>query len=371
LYDASPETDKVWLEGRGFLDFTKVFKYLGSQIYFDLRDNFDIDKRVSKASQMMGAMKNVWDNVYIDLRTKYLFFLAIPVNLLLWGCETWALKAESTKKLDVFVHRSARRILNITMAQVQEERITNSEVRRRFFDIPTAERMIASRQLSYLGKVVRNEREGFLPTKLLTAWVDNKRPKGGVLFTNKKSLVKSLEFILPPVPAQPEADPSSLEMKHWKRVVEERKAGAVKHWIDDARDPNYWEWLIDQKIKRPHLDIPPPRRRANTDRNTAPPSPPPRTNQSNRPPSPPPQQPSPPRQRYNPERVGRNRRDSLLCLGLKRNATEREIRVKFRQLSRIYHPDKHRSQETGVSDQEAVQMFQNFNNAYSYLMETH
>jgi hypothetical protein len=133
LYDASPETDRVWLEGRGFLDFTKVFKNLGSQIYFDLRDNFDIDKRVSKASQMMGAMKNVWDNVYINLYTKYLFFLAIPVNLLLWGCETWALKSESIKKLNVFVHRSARRILNITMAQVQEERITNSEVRRRFF----------------------------------------------------------------------------------------------------------------------------------------------------------------------------------------------------------------------------------------------
>jgi hypothetical protein len=36
LYDASPETDRVWIEGRGFLDFTRVFKYLGSQIYFDL-----------------------------------------------------------------------------------------------------------------------------------------------------------------------------------------------------------------------------------------------------------------------------------------------------------------------------------------------
>jgi curved DNA-binding protein CbpA len=52
-----------------------------------------------------------------------------------------------------------------------------------------------------------------------------------------------------------------------------------------------------------------------------------------------------------------------------RNATEREIRVKFRQLSRVYHPDKHRSEETGVSDEEAVRMFQEFNNAYSYLME--
>jgi hypothetical protein len=174
LYNDSPETARILIEGRGFLDFTKDFKYLGSIIYFDLRDDFDIGKRISKASQMMGAMKNIWDDVYMDMYTKYLFFLAIPVNLLLWGCETWALKAESTKKLDVFIHRAARRILHISMTQVQEERIRNSEVRKKFFDIPTAERMIAIRQLTYLGKIVRNRREGFLPQKLLTAWVDNK-----------------------------------------------------------------------------------------------------------------------------------------------------------------------------------------------------
>jgi hypothetical protein len=326
LYNECPETDRVWIDGRGFIDFTRAFKYLGSMIYFDLRDDFDIGKRVSKASQMMGAMKNVWDDVYIDMYTKYLFFLAIPVNLLLWGCETWALKEESTRKLDVFIHRSARRILNISMTQEQEERIRNSEVRKKFFDIPTAERMIAGRQLTYLGKVVRNKREGFLPKKLLTAWVDNKRPKGGVLFTNKKSLVKSLEFILPPIPPEPEADDNSLEMKRWKRIVEERKAGDLRHWINDAMDQEYWEWMIDQKIKRPHLNIPPPRRRTNANRESTPQSPPPRPqrpHRSHNPPSPPPQQPSPPRQRYNPERVGRSRRDLLLCLGLEMQRRER------------------------------------------------
>lgn len=116
--------------------------------------------------------------------------------------------------------------------------------------------MIAARQLSYLGKMVRNHDETHLPMKLLTAWVNNKRPVGGVLYTNKRGLVNSLELILPVLPPRPEADDNSLEMKRWKRVSEERRTGNLRHWISIAQDERYWEWLIDQKLRRPQLDIP-------------------------------------------------------------------------------------------------------------------
>lgn len=62
-------------------------------------------------------------------------------------------------------------------------------------------------------------------------------------------------------------------------------------------------------------------------------------------------------------------RDSLACLGLNRGATEREVRVRFRQLSRVYHPDRHRAEETGMTDQQAKEKFQEMNNAHSYLCE--
>ena len=83
--------------------------------------------RIKKASQAMGMMKNVWEDCFVDKETKYLFFLAIPINLLLWGCETWALKAESIRRPDVFLHRSVRRILRIKMKQVREEKIINKK----------------------------------------------------------------------------------------------------------------------------------------------------------------------------------------------------------------------------------------------------
>ena len=39
----------------------------------------------------MDALKEVWRNPHLNIYNKYLFFRAIPMNLLLWGVETWSL----------------------------------------------------------------------------------------------------------------------------------------------------------------------------------------------------------------------------------------------------------------------------------------
>ena len=60
---------------------------------------------------------------------------------------------------------------------------------------------------------------------------------------------------------------------------------------------------------------------------------------------------------------------SLKILGLGFGATEAELKHSFRRLSRVYHPDKHKPEETGLSLEEATAHFQLLNNAYSYLRE--
>ena len=57
-------------------------------ISYNLRDDFDIDLRIKKAGQAMGALKHFFNNEHVDTYTKYHIFKAIPLNLLLWGCET-------------------------------------------------------------------------------------------------------------------------------------------------------------------------------------------------------------------------------------------------------------------------------------------
>jgi hypothetical protein len=81
----------------------------------------------------MGRLKEVWRNPHLNVYNKYLLFRAIPMNLLLWGAETWLLRKSQLDKLEVFLHRSIRRILQISMSKVREQRLHNDKVRQMFY----------------------------------------------------------------------------------------------------------------------------------------------------------------------------------------------------------------------------------------------
>ena len=115
LYDQLEETKQINVTG-GFVTFCKHFKYLGSHVSYNLRDDYDIETRIAAANSSMGALKNFWHNPHVDMYSKFLIYRAIPTNLLIWGCETWALRKGLLRKLEVFLHHSVRSILNISMS---------------------------------------------------------------------------------------------------------------------------------------------------------------------------------------------------------------------------------------------------------------
>ena len=84
----------------------------------------------------MGALKEVWRNPHLDKYSKYLLFRTIPMNLLLWGCKNWSLRQDLLQRLEVFLHCRIRRILYISITQVQEDRIRNDKIQKLFYDIP-------------------------------------------------------------------------------------------------------------------------------------------------------------------------------------------------------------------------------------------
>jgi len=90
-YDALPETQQFNVAD-GYVTFCRTFKYLGSRISYNLRDDADIEARLTAANHSMGALKEVWRNPHLDTYSMYLLFCAIPMNLLLWGCENWSLR---------------------------------------------------------------------------------------------------------------------------------------------------------------------------------------------------------------------------------------------------------------------------------------
>jgi hypothetical protein len=351
-YPTWAETQRIILENDSFVDFSKEFTYLGSNTSYDLIDGPDIKRRITKASQSMGMLNNLWNNPHIDLKTKHSFFLAIPINLLLWGCEAWALKEADFQKLDAFLHRSVRRILGINMTRVKDEHIKNEKIREEFFHLPDIRRMIAIRQLNYIGKALRHPNQEHLPKQLLPAWVNNKRPQGGVLTTNKKSLVKALDLLYS---TKSKTDPFDGAANRMDRK------GTIGLWLDDALNEARWNWLIDCQLRRPHLKInEPTTNRQNTNQNhqrQPPPSPPNnhhrRRHRFNQPPSP----------RIN--RTNTELSQALHILELEAPVNEREATVRYRQLCRKYHPDKVAISKLTV--EEANTKFQQINNAFEVI----
>ena len=68
--------DRQFKEGN--VTFTRHFKYLVSYIYYNLRDDHDVDSRIAAASASMGSLSSYLSDKSVDLKSKYLIFAAIP-----------------------------------------------------------------------------------------------------------------------------------------------------------------------------------------------------------------------------------------------------------------------------------------------------
>ena len=143
-----------------------------------------------------------------------------------------------------------------------DKRITNGSIRNRFFSIPTIRNQIAQRQLTFIGKVVRNK-DNQLPTQLMTAWCNNKRKRGAPLQNNKKNLAQNIRLLIPGA----------------------AKDGLLTSWVYFALDDGYWKHLISLLGNKPtkcsgpepDADSPfPPRSLSQQNGNSSPPCTPPR-----------------------------------------------------------------------------------------------
>jgi hypothetical protein len=102
----------------------------------------------------------------------------IIVSLLLWGCKSWALKAEDRRWIKLFHHQSLRQMLNITIYDViVEQHISNDEVRKRT-ESYSMEQTMELRRTQWLEKTSHMGAERG-PRKILVAWTTNKCPSGG------------------------------------------------------------------------------------------------------------------------------------------------------------------------------------------------
>jgi hypothetical protein len=256
----------------GYIAFTKKFRYLGSIINSDLRDIHEIKKRIQKATNQMHELTHLWRNKHIELGTKVWLYLALPVNTLLWGCESWAISAEASRRLESFHIKSIRKILGVTMWNIEALRITNKQILKEFNNMPSMENIIAKRQLIWIGKLARLP-EYRLPRQLMAAWIQHPRKGGQPQLTLRNTMAKVIQKIIPAVDKQAQLEVwlqwaedmvawESLVIKWWKNLYLENHENCEPPELS-PEDLAELEHILNQ-------DSPPP-----SPQPTAPPSPPP------------------------------------------------------------------------------------------------
>ena len=174
FYGKAFQTDDI-VDKYGIIMFTRNFKYLGSWISYDQYDNYDVEFRIKKTNQAMGTLNIFWNSDQVDICAKFNIYLALPINLLLLGCESWALSKILLKKLEVFYMQYLLRILHIKWDEVGEDKIANISVRAKFNDIGSIETISTKRRFLFLGKIIRMPFK-CIPARLITTFLENKRP---------------------------------------------------------------------------------------------------------------------------------------------------------------------------------------------------
>jgi hypothetical protein len=169
------------------IDVVDRFNYLGSLIGPGGLAKDEITSRIGKARSAFANLQHLWRRRDISLSVKGRVYNAAVRPVLLYGSETWPLRAEDVRKLLAFDHRCLRSIARVWW----EHRISNAEVRRRVFgrNSPAIDELMTLHRLRWLGHVLRMPVDR-LPRRALFAQprADWKRSRGGQSMTWQRSM---------------------------------------------------------------------------------------------------------------------------------------------------------------------------------------
>lgn len=137
------------LQGEDLID-TNRYVYLGSVVSSDGGADEDAKCRINKARFAFNSLRPIWNSKALSQRSKVRIFNTNVKAVLLYGSETWRVKCSITNKLQTFVNKCLRRILNIRWP----EKISNAVLWDRTNQNPVAQD-IKKRKWGWIGHTLR------------------------------------------------------------------------------------------------------------------------------------------------------------------------------------------------------------------------
>ena len=126
------------------------FVYLGSVLLESGGTEAGVASRIKKANGVFVQLYPVWRNLNISKEVKIRIFHRNVKSVLICACETWKTTNQITRRLQTFVNKCLRRIMNIKWT----DKITNEELWR-ITHQKSIENQIKRRKWNWIGHTLR------------------------------------------------------------------------------------------------------------------------------------------------------------------------------------------------------------------------
>ena len=90
------------------------FKYLGSQVVFDLGCDRDVVHRMNGEYRAWGALKSVLTNRGLGINAKKCLYEGVIVPMAVYGSETWGMRSAERRKVNVFETKCWRTLVGVS-----------------------------------------------------------------------------------------------------------------------------------------------------------------------------------------------------------------------------------------------------------------
>ena len=163
------------------------FKYFGSTITSDGRNDAEIKIRIGMAKDAFQKMEKVIKNKNITIETRNRIQQCDVIPILTYGSECWTISPNMERKLEAREMWFHRRMLHIS----RKDHVTNDEVLRRGRTERKLMNRIRAGQMSFLGHIMRKHG---LENIVVTGKIEGERSRGRPRLNFMKSLSQLLKI---------------------------------------------------------------------------------------------------------------------------------------------------------------------------------
>ena len=111
------------------LEKVNSFEYLGITMCKDGTWTAEIPIRIASAMAAMARLNRIWRNNIISFASKFKLCKSLVTSILLFGCETWTLLADSGKKMiQAFETKCLRKLLCISHLEHKTDEWVRSKI---------------------------------------------------------------------------------------------------------------------------------------------------------------------------------------------------------------------------------------------------